>query len=184
MTTSSLSPPITQRGWFDVLDDWLKRDRFVFVGWSGLLLLPTAYLAIGGWLLNASGLVKSLWICGILQLLSNLMFAAQAEVGHSVSFLALTIGFENLSGGMGTAIFIAYLSSLCNISYTATQYALLSSLFAIPRTLISSGTGYVAEAVAWTDFFIYTAVGAVPGLLLLWFLTKRGWIGEKPADPI
>ena len=50
MTTSSLSPPITQRGWFDVLDDWLKRDRFVFVGWSGLLLLPTAYLAIGGWL--------------------------------------------------------------------------------------------------------------------------------------
>ena len=143
-----------------------------------------AGLAIGGWLLNASGLVKSLWICGILQLLSNLMFAAQAEVGHSVSFLALTIGFENLSGGMGTAIFIAYLSSLCNISYTATQYALLSSLFAIPRTLISSGTGYVAEAVAWTDFFIYTAVGAVPGLLLLWFLTKRGWIGEKPADPI
>jgi MFS transporter, PAT family, beta-lactamase induction signal transducer AmpG len=135
-----------------------------------------AGLAIGGWLLNASGLVKSLWICGVLQLLSNLMFAAQAEVGHSVSFLALTIGFENLSGGMGTAIFIAYLSSLCNISYTATQYALLSSLFAIPRTLISSGTGYMAEAVAWTDFFIYTAVAAVPGLLILWFLTRRGWV--------
>ena len=48
--TASLSPPISQRGWFDVLDDWLKRDRFVFVGWSGLLLFPTAYLAIGGWL--------------------------------------------------------------------------------------------------------------------------------------
>ena len=135
-----------------------------------------AGLAVGGWLLNASGMVKSLWICGILQLLSNLMFAAQAEVGHNVSFLALTIGFENLAGGMGTAIFIAYLSSLCNISYTATQYALLSSLFAIPRTLISSGTGYVAEAVAWTDFFVYTAIGAIPGLLILWFLTRRGWI--------
>ena len=51
MTTSSLSPPISQRGWFDVLDDWLKRDRFVFVGWSGILLFPTAYLAIGGELL-------------------------------------------------------------------------------------------------------------------------------------
>ena len=50
MTTSTLSRPIQQRGWFDVLDDWLKRDRFVFVGWSGLLLFPTAYLAIGGWL--------------------------------------------------------------------------------------------------------------------------------------
>jgi len=136
-------------------------------------------LAIGGWLLNATDMVKSLWICGILQLLSNLMFAAQAEVGHNVSFLALTIGFENLAGGMGTAIFIAYLSSLCNISYTATQYALLSSLFAVPRTLISSGTGYVAEAVAWTDFFIYTAVGALPGLLLLWVLTRRGWINQS-----
>ena len=50
MASSTLSPPISQRGWFDVLDDWLKRDRFVFVGWSGLLLFPTAYLAIGGWL--------------------------------------------------------------------------------------------------------------------------------------
>ena len=50
MVTSTLNKPIPQRGWFDVLDDWLKRDRFVFVGWSGLLLLPTAYLAIGGWL--------------------------------------------------------------------------------------------------------------------------------------
>ena len=50
MTSSTLSQPISQRGWFDVLDDWLKRDRFVFVGWSGLLLFPTAYLALGGWL--------------------------------------------------------------------------------------------------------------------------------------
>ena len=108
------------------------------------------------------------------------MFAAQAEVGHSVAFLSLTIGFENLAGGMGTAIFIAYLSSLCNIAYTATQYALLSSLFAVPRTLISSGTGYVAEAVAWTDFFIYTAIGAIPGLLILWFLTRRGLVEKSP----
>jgi len=54
MASSTLSPPISQRGWFDVLDDWLKRDRFVFVGWSGLLLFPTAYLAIGGWLTGQS----------------------------------------------------------------------------------------------------------------------------------
>ncbi len=50
MVSSTLSQSISQRGWFDVLDDWLKRDRFVFVGWSGLLLFPTAYLALGGWL--------------------------------------------------------------------------------------------------------------------------------------
>ena len=54
LASSTLSPPISQRGWFDVLDDWLKRDRFVFVGWSGLLLFPTAYLAIGGWLTGTS----------------------------------------------------------------------------------------------------------------------------------
>ena len=128
-------------------------------------------LALGGWLLNAAGMIKSLWICGILQLASNLMFAVQAEVGADLGLLAATIGFENLAGGMGTAIFIAYLSSLCNVAYTATQYALLSSLFAVPRTLISSGTGFVAEAVPWTDFFVYTALGAVPGLLILWWMT-------------
>lgn len=139
-------------------------------------------LALGGWLLNAAGMVKSLWICGILQLLSNLMFAVQAEVGADLTLLAATIGFENLASGMGTAIFIAYLSSLCNIAYTATQYALLSSLFAVPRTLISAGTGYVAEAVPWTDFFIYTAVGAIPGLLLLWWMTQRNAITRPVTD--
>jgi PAT family beta-lactamase induction signal transducer AmpG len=139
-------------------------------------------LALGGWLLNASGMVKSLWICGILQLLSNLMFAVQAEVGADLGLLAATIGFENLASGMGTAIFIAYLSSLCNVAYTATQYALLSSLFAVPRTLIASGTGFVAEAVPWTDFFIYTAVGAIPGLLILWWMTSRGAV-TRPARP-
>ena len=133
-----------------------------------------AGLALGGWLLGAAGMIRSLWICGILQLASNLMFAVQAEVGHSVAFLALTIGIENLAGGMGTAVFVAYLSSLCNVAYTATQYALLSSLFALPRTLLSAGSGFVAEALAWTDFFIFTAVGAVPGLLILWWLTRPG----------
>ena len=117
-------------------------------------------LALGGWLLTAAGMVKSLWICGVLQLLSNLMFAVQAEVGPDLGLLAGVIGFANLAGGMGTAIFVAYLSSLCNVAYTATQYALLSSLFAVPRTLISAGTGFVAEAVPWVDFFVYTAIGA------------------------
>jgi len=139
-------------------------------------------LALGGWLLNAAGMVKSLWICGILQLASNLMFAVQAEVGADLTLLAGTIGFENLAGGMGTAIFIAYLSSLCNVAYTATQYALLSSLFAVPRTLISAGTGYVAEAVPWVDFFIYTALGALPGLLLLWWMTRRNAVTRPVTD--
>jgi PAT family beta-lactamase induction signal transducer AmpG len=139
-------------------------------------------LALGGWLLTAAGMVKSLWICGVLQLLSNLMFAVQAEVGPDLGLLAGVIGFENLAGGMGTAIFVAYLSSLCNVAYTATQYALLSSLFAVPRTLISAGTGFVAEAVPWVDFFVYTAIGAVPGLLILWWMTRRGAVTRPVTE--
>jgi PAT family beta-lactamase induction signal transducer AmpG len=109
------------------------------------------------------------------------VFAAQAAVGHSVPMLAMTIGFENLAGGMGTAAFIAYLSSLCNASYTATQYALLSSLFAVPRTLLSSSAGWLADQMNWIQFFSFTAAAAVPGLLLLAFLTRRPSVGTARA---
>ncbi len=131
-------------------------------------------LALGHWLYERVGMVRSLWICGFLQMGSNLMFAVQAEVGADINVLALTIGIENLAGGMGTTVFVAYLSSLCNITYTATQYALLSSLFAVPRTLISSGSGFIAEMMSWTDFFIGTFFAAIPGLILLWLMARPG----------
>lgn len=102
------------------------------------------------------------------------MFALLAMMGNDVYFLALTVGIENLSGGMGTAAFVAYLSSLCNISYTATQYALLSSFMAAARTTLSSPGGIVAEATGWITFFILTVLAAIPGLVLLWWLTREG----------
>lgn len=95
-------------------------------------------LALGGWLMAATGMYKTLWICGLLQLGSNLMFAVQALAGNDIYVLSMTVGIENLAGGMGTAAFVAYLSSLCNISYTATQYALLSSFMATARIWFSS----------------------------------------------
>jgi PAT family beta-lactamase induction signal transducer AmpG len=131
-------------------------------------------LFIGGWLMNAVGLVRSLWICGVLQLLSNLAFAALAAMGNDLVVLALAVGFENLTGGMGTAALVAYLSSLCNVSYTATQYALLSSFTAVARTWLSSSAGYLAEWLGWVWFFSATALAALPGLLLLAWLTRRG----------
>ena len=143
-------------------------------------------LGLGGWLMNAAGLYRSLWICGVLQLLSNLMFAVQAMAGTDLALLAVTIGFENLAGGMGTAVFVAYLSSLCNLSYTATQYALVSSFMAVARTWLSSSAGYLADWVGWVDFFLLTTVAAVPGLLLLWLLTRQkattrpGGVLEEP----
>ena len=118
-------------------------------------------------------MIQGLWICGIVQLLSNLVFVLQAWVGRDLGMLALTISAENLAGGMGTAAFVAYLSSLCNLSYTATQYALLSSFMAQARTTLAAGGGYLAEATSWVGFFVLTTLAAVPGLLLLLWLQRR-----------
>ncbi len=137
-------------------------------------------LFLGGWLMNAVGLVRALWVCGFLQLGSNLLFAALAQVGPDLAFLSLTVGIENLTGGMGTAALVAYLSSLCNLSYTATQYALLSSFTAVARTWLSSFAGYAAEYFDWFLFFTLTAVAALPGLALLWWLTRFTF---RPAAP-
>lgn len=127
----------------------------------------------GGTLLGALGTVRSLWICGILQALSNLAFMVQAEAGPDVAVLAAVIGFENLAGGMGTAVFVAYMSSLCNVSYTATQYALLSSFMAVARTWLSSSSGIMAEELGWSAFFLATTVAAIPGLILLRLVSRR-----------
>jgi PAT family beta-lactamase induction signal transducer AmpG len=87
--------------------------------------------------------------------------------------LSLTIAIENLSGGMGTAAFVAYLSSLCNIAYTATQYALLTSFMAFGRTLLSSSGGWLADHMDWISFFVVTTGAAIPGLILLVWITRR-----------
>jgi len=132
-------------------------------------------LALGGWLMNAAGMIRSLWIAGILQLASNFMFAVQALAGHDIGLLALTISFENLAGGMGTAVFVAYLSALCNRAYTATQYALVSSFMATARTWLVSSAGFMADELGWFWFFAATAGAALPGLILLWWLARRGF---------
>ena len=128
---------------------------------------------IGGIIVDRLGILKSLFVCGILQMVSNLMFAVLAVTGNKLGMLSLTIAIENLSGGMGTAAFVAYLSSLCNIAYTATQYALLTSFMAFGRTLLSSSGGWLADHMSWINFFIATTWAALPGLLLLVWITKR-----------
>jgi PAT family beta-lactamase induction signal transducer AmpG len=124
-------------------------------------------------IVNRRGIMPALWICGMIQLLSNLIFVLQAWVGHNLTMLAVTISVENLAGGMGTAAFVAYLSSLCNLSYTATQYALLSSFMAQARTTLSAGSGFLADSMGWIEFFLTTTAAGVPGLLLLLLLQRR-----------
>jgi PAT family beta-lactamase induction signal transducer AmpG len=117
--------------------------------------------------------MNSLLGCGILQMLSNLMYAAQANVGHDVQFLYYTIGIENLSGGMGSSAFVAYLSALCNTSYTGTQFALFTSFMAFGRTLLSASSGWVVEMTGWFDFFLISTIVALPGLLLLVWMMRN-----------
>lgn len=136
---------------------------------------------LGGLVVNRRGVLPALWVCGLIQLASNLVFVLQAWVGRDLGVLALTISAENLAGGMGTAAFVAYLSSLCNLSYTATQYALLSSFMAQARTTLAAGGGFLAESTSWTGFFLLTTAAAVPGLLMLLWLQRR--LGGMTAAP-
>ncbi len=126
----------------------------------------------GGIMVARYGFLKALLLCGILQMLSNLMFAVQAMVGDNITVLAVTVGVENFTGGMGTAAFVAYLSSLCSFAFTATQYALFSSLAAVGRTVLSSAGGWLADHMGWVSFFLLTTVAALPGLLLLIWLMR------------
>lgn len=127
----------------------------------------------GGIVVKHHGVLNSLLYCGILQMLSNLMFAAQAKIGPDITFLILTIGIENLSGGMGSAAFVAYLSMLCNTAYTGTQYALFTSFMAFGRTWLSASSGWIADQTGWVTFFVISTLAAVPGLLLLLGMLKR-----------
>ena len=130
-------------------------------------------IAVGGAVVYRLGIFRALLLCGILQALSNLMFVYQATVGHDVGLLMVTIGLENLTGGMGSAAFVAYLSSLCSHAFSATQYALLSSVMALGRTVMASGGGWAAQELGWVTFFLGSTFAAVPGLLLLLWLMRR-----------
>ena len=129
---------------------------------------------LGGLMVMRIGIYRALWIFGILQGVSTAGFAVLAQIGASVPGLALVITFENLSGGMGTAAYIAYMASLTNRRFTATQYALLSSLMGIPRVIAAAPTGYLADAMGWTLFFLLCALVALPGLLLIRRLHRNG----------
>lgn len=127
----------------------------------------------GGWLIPRIGMYRALMLCGFGHMLTNLLLVMQAKIGADVHFLIFTISLENFSGGMSTAAFIAYLSALCRVNYTATQYALLSSLAAFGRTWLSTPSGALSQAVGWEVFFAIASLMAVPGLVLLWWIERR-----------
>lgn len=127
---------------------------------------------VGGVLVARLGLLKALFVGGILQAVTNLLFALLAVTGKDLTMLAVAIGADSFTSGLGNAAFVAYLSSLCNRAFTATQFALLTSLMAAGRTILSSGGGWLADHTDWVSFFVLTTLLAIPGLLLLVWLTR------------
>jgi MFS transporter, PAT family, beta-lactamase induction signal transducer AmpG len=132
----------------------------------------------GGFLTARLGIFRALLICGLLQSAGNLFYVLQAIGGHRLDYLALCVAAENVTSAMAGAALVSYLSLLCSPAFTATQYALLSSLAAVGRTLVASSSGVMADRLGWPSFFLLTTVVTLPALLLLLWLAHR-----DPAEP-
>jgi PAT family beta-lactamase induction signal transducer AmpG len=162
---------------------------------------------VGGALMLKLGLWRALLLFGVLQMASNLGFWWLAENGKGVmpgltipafdwgfvelatdtpvdGGLLMVIAFENISGGMGTAAFVAFLMSLCNQRFTATQYALLSAFASVGRVWVGPLAGVLAEAIGWPVFFVISTVAAAPALLMLWWMRESVRALEAPSGPL
>lgn len=149
---------------------------------KGFGLIATIFGAVAaGGLIARLGIYRSLWVFGILQAVTNLTYMGVALAGQNKAALILAVGVDNLSGGMGTAAFVAFLMSLTEKRYSATQYALLSSLTAITPKIAGAPTGLMAAGLGWPMFFAVSVLGAIPGLAVLGWLMRRGAIGERAA---
>lgn len=120
----------------------------------------------GVWMLKL-GINRALWLFGAVQMLAILGFVLLASVGHNPLVLGLVIGVEALGVGLGTAAFVSYIAHTTHPLYTATQFALFTSLAAVPRTFANAATGYLVEDLGWKNFFIFCFFAAIPGMLLL-----------------
>ena len=124
----------------------------------------------GGGMMVKLGLFRSLMVFGILQMISNLSFMVLVWTGKSYAMMIFAVAFENIAGGMGMAAFMSFIMAICNKRYSATQFALLSSLSALGRVFITPTSGYVVKSLGWAPFFFITTLVALPGLLMLWWL--------------
>jgi len=136
---------------------------------------------LGGIWMVQLGINRALWLFGIVQMVAILGFAWLAVVGHDVVVLALVIGFEAFGVGLGTAAFVAYIALTTNPLYTATQFALFTSLAAVPRTVANAGTGFMVEHLGWFNFYIACFLLAIPGMLLLYKIAPWNSIKENEA---
>lgn len=131
----------------------------------------------GGIAMIKLGINRSLWVFGVFQIVSIFGYVALSMVGYNHLMLALASGFEYLGVGLGSVALIAFMAKSTNRHFTATQFALFSSIAAIPRTFVSATTGYIIEAVGYTQFFLICFVFALPGMLML--IKIAPWNGKS-----
>lgn len=171
MGQAMLNPMIVELGFSDT--EFIAINKLV--GFWGLIVGIALAAPFMAWL----GMGRALFVSGLLMMLSNLMFVILALQGHSNTWLIIAVSTEQVTSGIGLTVFVTYLSGLSNLAYTATQFALLSSLASVGRTWLSVPAGYAAERFGWPGFWIMTMVVAVPGMALLWLLWRRGFVVES-----
>ena len=156
----------------------------VGIGFAALLV----GVFVGGALYARLGMKRSVLISLVLMAVSNFSFAALAAAGHSNIGMAAAVGFENFASGIGGVTVVAYLSALCNLRFTASQYALLSALASIAGRLLTGTTvGALIDGVGYVNFYLLTTIVALPGVLLFWFMMRSGLadvsIGSAGTEP-
>ena len=170
-----LNPMIVELGFSDTEFIVINKG----VGFWGLIVGVALAPPFMAWL----GMGRALFASGVLMMVSNLMFALLAMQGHSNLWLTIAVVTEQVTSGMGLTVFVTYLSGLSNLAYTATQFALLSSFAAVGRTWLSTPAGLAAERLGWPGFWLMTMVVALPGLLLLWLMWRRGFVVDTVRQP-
>jgi len=200
---------MTRRGWWllilfvivfkipDVMLDTMKipflqqaigfsKQQIGAIAQSYGLLMSIVGSLCGGVVVTRLGIWRALWLFGILQAISNAGFYSLILTGAHQGVLVGVISVENFCGGLVTAGFVAFLMSLCDVRYSATQYALLSSLMALTRVVGGAPTGYWVTGLGWPIFFMMTIVGAIPGLILLFWLPRgyetRGFSVDRQTE--
>lgn len=150
-----------------------SRGEVAAVGSVFGLVMTLGGVLAGGWFVSRIGTGRALVITGLAQMLSNLMYVALYSTGRDMAMLYAQVGVENFTDGLADAAFVTYLTALTNRAFSATQYALLSSLAAVPLRFLGGWSGQLAEALGWRNFFLLTTAAALPALSIMLWLLKR-----------
>jgi MFS transporter, PAT family, beta-lactamase induction signal transducer AmpG len=177
----------------DTMANLMVRDLFVTKGfskeeilfadvWIGFFALMIG-IFVGGIVYARFGMKRAVLVSLLLMGVSNLSFAVLASIDRSVPMMAFTMGFESFASGVGGVAIVAFLSAVCNLQFTATQFAMLSAAAAIlGRFLTGSLAGRLIDGMGYPNFYILTTVAAVPGIVLFWILSRRGLVDKALAN--